>query len=70
LVVAGVTPTPREADEWRRFQTVTAIDPEPFTSVNRCTDCAADPESPARRLGRRYRALAAELGYAPPQGAA
>ena len=70
LVAAGVTPTPREADEWRRFQAVTAIDPEAFTSVNRCAGCTADPESPARQLGRRYRALAAELGYAlPPQAA-
>lgn len=66
LVAAGVTPTPRDADEWRRFQNVTAIDPEPFTSINRCVDCARDPDSPARRLGRAYRALANELGYAPP----
>jgi hypothetical protein len=66
LVVAGVTPTPREADEWRRFETVAAIDPEPFTSINRCAGCAADPDGPAGRIGRGYRALAAELGYTPP----
>ncbi len=66
LVVAGVTPTPREADEWRRFEAVAAIDPEPFTSINRCAGCAADPDGPAGRIGRAYRALAAELGYTPP----
>jgi hypothetical protein len=66
LVAAGVTPTPREPDEWRRFQAVTAIDPEPFTSINRCAGCAADPDGPAGRIGRAFRALAAELGYAPP----
>ncbi len=66
LVAAGVTPTPREPDEWRRFRDVTAIDPEPFTSINRCVECARDADSPARRLGRAYRALANDLGYAPP----
>ena len=66
LVAAGVTPTPREPDEWRRFQAVTAIDPEPFTSVNRCADCTQHADSPARRLGRRYRALADALGYTMP----
>jgi len=69
LVAAGVTPTPREPDEWRRFQSVTAIDPEPGTSVNRCAACAADANSPAQRLGRRYRALAAALDYPLPQPA-
>jgi hypothetical protein len=66
LVAAGVTPTPREADEWRRFHAVTAIDPEPFTSINRCAACAVDIQAPAGRMGRAYRALAEQLGYVPP----
>lgn len=64
LVAAGVQPTPRAPDEWRRFQAVTAIDPEPFTSINRCAACAVDLDTPAAQIGRAYRALAEQLGYA------
>ncbi|MBV8166808.1 MAG: hypothetical protein JO021_08445 [Alphaproteobacteria bacterium] len=66
LVAAGVQPTPREPDEWRRFHAVTAIDPEPFTSINRCTACAVDLDTPAAQMGRAYRALAEQLDYLPP----
>jgi hypothetical protein len=66
LVRAGVTPTPRSAEEWRRFDEATAIDPQPWTSVDRCVACAADPDSPAEQLGRRYRTLAAALDYPNP----
>jgi hypothetical protein len=66
LVAAGVTPTPREPEEWRRFQAVTAVDPEPATSINRCAACADDPDGAAGRTGRAYRALADQLGYIMP----
>jgi hypothetical protein len=66
LVAAGVQPTPRAADEWQRFHAVTAIDPEPFTSINRCAACAVDLDAPAGQMGRAYRALAEQLDYLPP----
>ncbi|MGE0743904.1 MAG: hypothetical protein AB7K86_01605 [Rhodospirillales bacterium] len=35
--------------------------PAPFTSVNMCAACAADPDGPARRLSAKYRALLTSL---------
>jgi hypothetical protein len=65
LVAAGVTPTPQTAGEWRQLEAAGAIAPQPWTSVNRCAACARDPDGPAGRLGRRYRALARGLAYPP-----
>jgi hypothetical protein len=60
LIATGVEPLPSTAAEWACYERLTAIAPAPFTSVNMCDACAADGDSPARRLSRRYRALAAE----------
>jgi hypothetical protein len=35
--------------------------PAPFTSINMCPACAADPQRPAGRVSRRYEALAATI---------
>jgi hypothetical protein len=65
LVEAGVEPLFATADEWRRYERVTVVRPAPYTSVNMCDACAADPASPAAVLSRRYQQLAADVGYAP-----
>lgn len=38
-----------------------AVKPCPYTSINMCESCAADPDSPARRLSKRYADLAKEI---------
>jgi hypothetical protein len=65
LAAAGVMPAPASADEWRQYESATTIAPQPWTSVNRCTTCARDPDGPAGRLGRRYRDLAEAFAYPP-----
>ncbi|HXP31098.1 MAG TPA: hypothetical protein VN832_08410 [Stellaceae bacterium] len=60
LIATGADPSPASAAEWARYDRLTAIAPAPFTSVNMCDGCAGDADSPARRLSRRYRALAWE----------
>ena len=63
LVAGGVMLTPQSELEWRQLEAASAVAPQPFTSVNRCAACASDPDRPAGRLGRRYRALARRLDY-------
>jgi hypothetical protein len=58
LIAAGAEPLPSSAAEWAFYERITAIAPASFTSVNMCDACAAVGDSPARRLSRRYRALA------------
>jgi hypothetical protein len=66
LIAAGTMPTAITAADRERLASATAIAPQPYTSVNRCAVCVADPDGPAARLGRRYRDLARDLGYAAP----
>jgi hypothetical protein len=65
LIEAGVEPLPATEEEWRRFESLTAIHPSPSTSVNPCDACTADPASAAAALSRRYDRLAAAAGYPP-----
>jgi hypothetical protein len=60
LIATGAEPLPSTAAEWACYERLTAIAPAPFTSVNMCDACVAAADSPARRLSRRYRALAGE----------
>lgn len=66
LVIAGVEPAPADRAEWRALTALAAIAPAPYTSVNMCAACAADPASPARRMARRFRALAVAVHYPQP----
>jgi hypothetical protein len=63
LTEAGVAPLPSSREGWARHASLSAIAPSRFTSVNMCRACAADRDSPARRLSRRYEQLAARAHY-------
>jgi hypothetical protein len=58
MIEAGIEPRPATHDDWQRYRALIAIAPAPYTSVNMCEACAADEESPAQAMSRRYRALA------------
>jgi len=63
MIEAGVEPLPRSREEWASFESLTAIAPSRFTSVNMCDACAADGDAPAQILSRRYETLAARAQY-------
>lgn len=63
MIEAGAAPLPVSAQDWVRFAAAAAIAPAASTSVNMCRACAADRESPAQALSRRYQALAAATHY-------
>lgn len=65
LAETGALPLPSSREDRERHAAATAILPSPYTSVNACSACAADGGSPAAALSRRYRALAAGIGYPP-----
>lgn len=63
MIEAGAMPLPISRQDWDRYSAAVAIAPAASTSVNMCSGCVADRESPAQALSRRYRALAALADY-------
>ena len=60
-VADGAALDPETDVDRRRLEEAMAVTPCPFTSIDMCAACAADPEGPARRLSGRYAALAASI---------
>jgi hypothetical protein len=58
LVADDGAMAPETEEELKLAQSFAAPRQIPFTSINACAPCAADPGSPARKVAARYRALA------------
>ena len=63
MIEAGAAPLPVTRQDWDRYSAATAITPAAGTSVNMCSACAANDDSPAHALSRRYRTLSALAQY-------
>jgi hypothetical protein len=61
LLRAGTWIEPATEEERALLDKALAMAPAPYTSVNMCAACAADLDSPAHRLSRRYEALLTSL---------
>jgi hypothetical protein len=66
MIAAGAAPLPLTRQDWERYSAAVATRPAASTSVNMCGACAADRDSPAQMLSRRYGALAALACYPAP----
>lgn len=62
IVKSEIRVTPRCDEERRRLSSAASYVAAPYTSINMCGDCQADPSAPARRLSERYAELARETG--------
>jgi hypothetical protein len=58
IVVEDVGVSPETAEEKAAFEEATTFVPAKFTSFHMCDACAADPESPANKLSKKYKVLA------------
>jgi hypothetical protein len=57
ILTEDVTVVAESAEERAAFEEATKLVPAEFTSFHMCDACAADPESPANRLSRKYKEL-------------
>ena len=65
-LAGGDEPVLPETDEERtRLAEALRVRPAPHTSLNMCTDCAAEPKSPGQTLSSDYAALARALSRSP-----
>ncbi len=62
FVRSGVALTPQDKEERRRLNEALCQMPAPYTSINMCDACAAEPDSPAHHLSQSYKKLAQQVG--------
>ena len=56
---------PEPDDERTRLAKALQVRPAPYTSLNMCADCAAEPQSPGQTLSAHYATLARALAGSP-----
>ncbi len=60
-IEGGESLLPQTGEEQAQIARAVNVRPAPYTSLNMCAACAADPGSPAARLSARYREMIAAL---------